>query len=134
MSRIRATNTEPERRVYSLLRRLGYRPQRNRSDLPGVPDLVLPRQRVAIFVHGCFWHRHAGCRFAYTPRSNLAFWQRKFEANVTRDRKVRRLIKGLGLRIIVVWECQLANPERLGARLRQRLRGTAAHFPPRSVR
>jgi DNA mismatch endonuclease (patch repair protein) len=85
--------------------------------LPGKPDIVLPRRRVAIFVHGCFWHRHRGCRYAYRPKSNRGFWKRKFEANMTRDREVARALRKLGWRILIVWECQIEKPDKLTRKL-----------------
>jgi DNA mismatch endonuclease, patch repair protein len=119
MSRIRANDTGPERAVRRLLRSLGFRPQAHRRDLPGVPDLVLPRRKVALFVHGCFWHRHARCKYAYSPKSNHTFWAAKFNANVQRDRQVRRQLVQLGWRYIVIWECELEAADRLRARLKR---------------
>jgi DNA mismatch endonuclease, patch repair protein len=121
MSRIRSADTGPERVVRSALHRLGYRFRLNRTDLPGKPDAVLPRYKVAVFVHGCFWHRHPGCRFAYTPKSRTDFWQAKFRANQARDKKVRRLLRALGWRYVTIWECLTANPEKLEAALRSSL-------------
>lgn len=117
MARIKGRNTIPERAVRSLLHRMGYRFRLHRAGLPGRPDIVLPRYNAAIFVHGCFWHRHRGCRFAYIPKSRTDFWMRKFESNVTRDRRVRRDIERLGWNVVVVWECELALPEKLANRL-----------------
>jgi DNA mismatch endonuclease (patch repair protein) len=125
MSRIRPSDTGPERAVRDVLRSLGFRPQAHRRDLPGVPDLVLPRRKVALFVHGCFWHRHSQCQYAYSPKSNRAFWTAKFLANVQRDRQVRRQLTGLGWRPVVVWECELESVERLKARLRKALAARA---------
>src|SRR5438552_16287231 len=89
MSRIRPSDTQPERAVRTLLRGLGFRPEMHGRDLPGIPDLVLRRRKVALFVHGCFWHRHAHCKYAYSPKSNRAFWNAKFQANVRRDLVVK---------------------------------------------
>ena len=122
MSRIKARDTIPERRVNLLLRKLGYRPQRHRRDLPGIPDFVLKRNKVVVFVHGCFWHRHPRCRLAYNPRSNVQFWKRKFEANVRRDQKVRALLRRLGWHTIVVWQCQLDFPTKVYAQLYRGIR------------
>jgi DNA mismatch endonuclease, patch repair protein len=121
MSRIRAKGTGPERAVWHLLRSLGYRPQVNRDDLPGTPDLVLPRKRVTLFINGCFWHRHSGCKFAYTPKSNRRFWNEKFRTNVKRDRRVRQRLRSLGWQYVVVWECELADRLVLKRRLRRRI-------------
>jgi len=121
MSRIRAKDTEPERIVRSLLHGLGYRFRLNRKDIPGKPDLVLPKHRVAIYVHGCFWHRHAGCKLAYSPKSNTAFWEKKFEGNAKRDREVQSLLAEAGWKQIVIWECETKRPDRLAATLKSLL-------------
>lgn len=125
MSRIRATGSRPERAVLAILRSLRFKPQLHRTDLPGVPDLVLHRKKIAILVHGCFWHRHSRCRFAYTPKSNVAFWKGKFEANTCRDRVVRRQLAVLGWTVLVVWECELRSTERL----RMKIKTAAANQP-----
>ena len=113
MSRIRATNTRPELAVRSLLHRLGYRFRLHRSDLPGKPDIVLPKHKTVLFVHGCFWHRHANCRFASAPKSRTEFWNAKFARNIDRDVEIRRSLRRLGWKVIIVWECDLAKPKRL---------------------
>ena len=113
MSRIRATNTRPELAVRSLLHRLGYRFRLHRSDLPGKPDIVLPKHKTVLFVHGCFWHRHANCRFASAPKSRTEFWNAKFARNIERDVEIRRSLRRLGWKVIIVWECDLAKPKRL---------------------
>lgn len=113
MSGIRGKNTQPERAVRSFLHRAGLR-FRLHGKLPGKPDVVLPRYRAVVFVHGCFWHRHAGCRYATTPGSNIAFWQEKFAANKRRDAAVKRQLRRLGWRVYVVWSCQV-NERRMGA-------------------
>lgn len=106
MSRIRGCNTAPEIRVRSLLHGMGYRFRVHRRDLPGRPDVVLPKYRTAIFVHGCFWHRHAKCRMAYTPKSRSAFWTAKFRENTARDHLQTRALRRLGWNVVVIWECQ----------------------------
>lgn len=121
MSRIRGKDTKPELTVRSLLHRLGYRFRLNRKDLPGKPDIVLPKYRAAVYVHGCFWHRHAGCRLAYTPKSNLKFWDEKFTKNVARDHRVADELRGAGWSQITVWECELADVPALEKRLRRLL-------------
>ncbi len=113
MSRIRDRDTKPERQVRSMLHRMGYRFRLNRSDLPGKPDIVLPRYRTVVLVHGCFWHRHKRCKYAYTPKSRQQFWKSKFSKNVERDQKVIRALKELGWRVLLVWECELRAPQRL---------------------
>lgn len=117
MSRIRGRDTEPERVVRSMIHRMGYRFRLNQADLPGKPDIVLSRFGTAIFVHGCFWHRHKGCRFAYTPKSRTRFWLGKLESNVIRDRRVSRELAKLGWHVVTVWECELRSPDRLSKRL-----------------
>lgn len=97
-----------------MLHRMGYRFRLHRRDLPGSPDIILPKYQTALFVHGCFWHRHKGCKFAYTPKSRKRFWQEKFARNVERDRQATKELRGLGWRVVVVWECELRSPERLG--------------------
>lgn len=119
MGRIKGCDTAPEIAVRSLLHRCGYRFRLHRKDLPGRPDIVLPGRRTVIFVHGCFWHRHHGCKHAYTPKSNVAFWQEKFEGNVARDRKNAKDLKAAGWRVAVVWECEVSRPKKLEARLRK---------------
>ena len=119
MSRIRGENTRPERAVRSLLHRMGFRFRLHRRDLPGTPDIVLPKYRTVVFVHGCYWHRHPGCRYAYTPKSRVEFWKTKFSQNVKRDVQVRSELETLGWNIVIVWECELRDSEALGERLRQ---------------
>jgi DNA mismatch endonuclease (patch repair protein) len=112
MSRIRSTNTGPEKRLRSLLHRAGYRFRIHDRRLPGKPDIVLPRFRTAVFVHGCFWHRHPGCRNTTTPASRIDFWKAKFDATVARDRLKASQLEDAGWRVITVWECELEkNPE-----------------------
>ena len=132
MSRIRSGDTQPERVVRSILHRLGYRFRTTTGNaLPGKPDIVLPRYRTAIFVHGCFWHRHSGCRFAYTPKTRVAFWRRKFNSNVARDKRVQSVLRQDGWRVLTVWECEVDDSGRLPQRLsrllarRRRPRATA---------
>jgi DNA mismatch endonuclease (patch repair protein) len=107
MSRIRGENTKPELAVRSILHRMGYRFRISDKALPGKPDIVLPKYRAVIFVHGCFWHRHPGCKYTYTPKSRLDFWSQKFEENVTRDKNTISLLKNAGWLPIIVWECEI---------------------------
>ena len=118
MSRIRGRDTEPERIVRSELHRMGYRFRLHRRDLPGRPDIVLPRLRSVIFVHGCFWHRHKGCRYTTTPKTRAKFWQRKFDENVERDRRNLTELRRAGWRVRCVWECQTRDRKGLERRLR----------------
>ena len=114
MSRIRGKDTLPEKRFRSLLHRAGFRFRLHSRKLPGRPDIVLPKYRTVVFVHGCYWHRHKGCRFATTPKTRKDFWLRKFKKNVARDKEVQAILKKENWRVFVVWECELdKNPEKL---------------------
>lgn len=117
MSRIRGRDTKPELAVRSLLHGLGLRFRVCRRDLPGTPDIVLPGRGTVVFVHGCFWQRHKGCKGATTPKSNVGFWTAKFEANVARDVRNRRALRKLGWSVLTVWECQIRRPEILRRKL-----------------
>lgn len=123
MSRIKNRDTKPELIVRSLLHRMGYRFRLQRKDLPGKPDIVLPRYKTIILVHGCFWHRHKGCRYAYNPKSRVDFWQKKFNLNVKRDQKIQNELLKLGWKVYVVWECETKKPELLVNKLQQMLEG-----------
>ena len=105
MSSIRSRNTCPEMAVRRYLHGAGFRYRLHDRSLPGVPDIVFTRFKVVIFIHGCFWHRHAGCRLAATPASNQEFWQNKFSANTNRDQRNVELLLRDGWRVIVIWEC-----------------------------
>ncbi|WP_404990283.1 very short patch repair endonuclease [Burkholderia cenocepacia] len=107
MSSIRGKNTWPERTLRSLLFAKGFRYRLHVRDLPGSPDLVFPKHKAVIFVHGCFWHRHEGCRYTTTPKTNTDFWQRKFQGNVDRDKRQAAILRDRGWRVAVVWECSL---------------------------
>lgn len=107
MSGIRGKDTRPEMALRRALHARGARYRLHARDLPGRPDMVLPRYRAAIFVNGCFWHRHAGCRYCTTPATRPEFWAAKFEANVRRDASSLALLAGAGWRTAVVWECAL---------------------------
>lgn len=107
MAGIRSKDTKPEMMVRRYLHARGFRYRLHARDLPGSPDLVLPKYSVAVLVHGCFWHRHPGCRFATTPASNVEQWKVKFQTNVDRDARKLALLEEAGWRVIVVWECEL---------------------------
>lgn len=109
MARIRPSNTQPERRLRSELHRLGLRFRLNNRLLPGKPDLVLPKYKAVVFVHGCFWHRHAGCSIATTPKSNTDFWLAKFARNVARDKRVVGELSAIGWNVVIAWECELQS-------------------------
>lgn len=126
MSRIRGKNTGPELKVRQLVYALGVRFRLHRRDLPGSPDLVFASRRKVIFVHGCYWHRHFGCRYAYSPKSNVEFWQSKFAANVARDRLAVTALEETGWQVLVVWECETQNVEALRTRLADFLKNDMA--------
>jgi DNA mismatch endonuclease (patch repair protein) len=109
MSRIRSSNTSPELALRRALHALGFRFRLHRKDLPGKPDIVFPRYKTVVFVHGCFWHRHAGCKVATTPKSNTGFWIEKFERNVARDSRSMELLETQGWKVVVAWECELGS-------------------------
>ncbi len=118
MSRVRAKDTAPEMLVRRLVYSMGYRYRLHDRSLPGTPDLVFRKTHQLIFVHGCFWHRHAGCALARWPKSRQKFWREKLEGNQTRDRKNIGRLRRAGWRVMVVWECQLSKPVRLEQRIR----------------
>lgn len=109
MSSIRGKNTWPERMLRSRLFAMGFRYRLHPRNLPGCPDLVFPKYGAVIFVHGCFWHRHEGCRYTTTPRANAGFWEQKFQGNVRRDARHAALLRDRGWRVAVVWECALKH-------------------------
>lgn len=117
MSRIKSSDTAPERVVRSLLHRLGFRFRLN-SSLTGKPDLVLPKYNTVVFVHGCFWHRHKNCKLCYSPKTNIEFWNQKFQRNLDRDRLVQRTLKCDGWKVLIIWECELSNPKQLTEKLK----------------
>ena len=105
MAAIRSKNTKPEIYFRKLLFAQGYRYSLNSKQIPGHPDIYLRKYNTAIFIHGCFWHRHSGCKYAYMPKSRVEFWQKKFEANVKRDYIVRIELQDKGIKCLIVWEC-----------------------------
>lgn len=109
MSRIRGKDTKPELAVRSLLHGMGYRFRLKNAEIPGKPDIILPRYKTAIFVHGCFWHRHENCKYAYKPKTKIDFWQKKFDTNIRRDQKVSEQLKKLCWNQLVIWECEIKN-------------------------
>jgi DNA mismatch endonuclease (patch repair protein) len=117
MSRIRGRDTAPERRVRSLLHRLGFRFSLRRRELPGHPDIVLPSRKVAVFVHGCFWHRHNRCNNSVVPKTRQEFWLAKLNGNVERDLRNASALKALGWKVLTIWECEVGNETRLSRKL-----------------
>lgn len=120
MGRVRQEGSAPELVVRAMLRRQGYKFKSNAKKLPGSPDIYSPWAKVAIFVHGCFWHRHRDCRACTTPKQNRRFWLEKFYQNVARDQRKARQLRRLGYRILTVWECEVKSPSKL-ATLERRL-------------
>lgn len=117
MKKVRQRDTKAEIAVRQAAHALGYRFRLHRRDLPGSPDLAFPRHKVAVLVHGCFWHRHPGCRYASTPKNNSEFWNDKFRRNVERDARKESELRELGWKVLVIWECETRNSEVLGRRL-----------------
>lgn len=126
MSQVKPKNTLPEMRVRKAAHALGYRFRLHRRDLPGKPDLVFPRLKLAIFVHGCFWHRHPGCRKASTPKSNVHYWEEKFERNTDRDAENIHSMRRMGWKVKVIWECETKDP----LVLRQIISDAISNCPP----
>ena len=107
MSAIKSKNTKPEIKVRKVLHSMGYRFRLHSKDLPGSPDIVLPKFKTVIFVHGCFWHRHENCKYASTPKTRQEFWNKKFKENINRDNLNQANLSLKGWKIIIIWECQL---------------------------
>jgi DNA mismatch endonuclease (patch repair protein) len=113
MSRVRSVDTRPELTVRRIAHALGYRFRVHRRDLPGTPDLVFPSRRVALFVNGCFWHRHEGCARTATPKTRTEFWEDKFRRTMQRDRRVSAALAILGWRVEVIWECEASDRDHI---------------------
>lgn len=123
MSRVRSKDTVPELAVRRLVFAMGFRYRLHGRHLPGTPDLVFAGRKKVIFVHGCFWHRHTGCKLARMPKSRLEFWMPKLERNRERDREEVKALRAIGWKSLVVWECQLSKESVLRGRLRRFLEG-----------
>ncbi len=119
MSRVKSKNTKPELVVRRLVFGMGYRYRLHSKNLPGHPDLVFPGRQKAIFVNGCFWHGHPGCRYGRLPKSRVEYWQAKIEQNQIRDRRNTALLEANGWRVLIVWQCELKNIETLANRLNE---------------
>lgn len=119
MSLIRGTGSAPEMKLRRLVHRMGFRYRLHVKELPGKPDLVFPARNAVIFMHGCFWHRHEGCSLARLPKSKLEFWKPKLEANKERDLRNRQQLESLGWRVLIIWECEMADVERVSAIIRE---------------
>jgi len=113
MAKVRGENTSPERLVRSLIHKMGYRFRLNVKDLPGKPDIVLKKHKKVIFVHGCFWHQHEGCPHAARPSSNTEYWNKKLDRNMLRDRENMHKLEYLGWNVLIVWECETRDREKL---------------------
>jgi DNA mismatch endonuclease, patch repair protein len=113
MASVKSADTGPEMTLRRLLHALGYRYRLHHAHLPGRPDLAFPARRKVIFVHGCFWHRHEGCRYAGLPKTRPEFWQAKFDSNEARDKRNRKELQRLGWKSMVVWQCELQAPEKV---------------------
>jgi DNA mismatch endonuclease (patch repair protein) len=122
MAQVKGRDTRPEKMVRALLHNMGYRFRLQRADLPGKPDIVLPRFKTVVFVHGCFWHRHSGCKRATNPVSNVDYWNAKFSKTVARDAANRERLELNGWRVLTVWECELKEISALRMRLQAALR------------
>lgn len=123
MRRVHGKNTTPEKTVRSMLHRLGFRFRLHGKNLPGNPDIILPKYKTAVFVHGCFWHRHSGCPRASTPATRQEYWLPKFRRTIERDEANQAKLRNTGWNVIVVWECELKDRERLGAKLSKLIHG-----------
>jgi DNA mismatch endonuclease (patch repair protein) len=117
MAAISSKTTEPELIVRRMLFRLGYRFRLHVANLPGKPDIVFKGKRKAVFVHGCFWHRHPGCKYSSSPKTNVGFWREKFAKNISRDIKVQANLSEMGWDILIIWQCELKNADLLSKRL-----------------
>jgi DNA mismatch endonuclease (patch repair protein) len=117
MSRIRSKNTKPELIVRSLLHQMGYRFSLYRKDLPGKPDIVMPKYKTVVFVHGCFWHRHKGCKRCTTPTSNRKYWLNKLKGNIEKDLIHKKQLRKSGWRVFYIWECETKNVNKLAKKV-----------------
>jgi DNA mismatch endonuclease (patch repair protein) len=117
MAAVRGKNTTPEKIVRKILHSEGFRFRLHRRDLPGCPDIVLPKHRTCIFVHGCFWHQHSGCRRATVPKTNVKFWRKKFDGNRQRDLAVKNQLTAANWRVIIIWECETKDIKKLAERI-----------------
>jgi DNA mismatch endonuclease (patch repair protein) len=117
MSKIRGVDTNPERLVRSILHKMGYRFRLYNRQLPGNPDIVLSRHHKVVFIHGCFWHGHKGCRRAKRPSTNVRFWNKKIDSNMKRDQSVKQKLRRRGWRVLIVWQCHTRDKQALERRL-----------------
>lgn len=118
MSRVRSKDTKPEKKIRSLIHAMGFRFRKNVKTLPGNPDIVFPKYKTVIFVHGCFWHQHHGCKKSHIPKSNIEFWTEKLGKNVVRDVKHQKELEEAGWKVIVIWECEIKEENGLIEKLK----------------
>lgn len=130
MRKVKSCDTRPELAVRSLLHSMGYRFRLHRRALPGTPDIVLPKYKTVVFVHGCFWHRHRDCKRATSPASHREYWLPKFNKTKQRDRKNQEALRELGWQVVVVWECQVKDTAALACRLNREILRTTLYKPP----
>ena len=109
MSRIKSKDTTPERIVRSFLHKNGFRFRLHAKELPGTPDIVLPKYKIVIEVRGCYWHRHPGCKYSYVPKTRIGFWNKKFNENIQRDIQNARLLANAGYKVLTIWECEMSE-------------------------
>ena len=124
MSRIRSKDTKPEVWLRKKLFERGYRYRKNVNNIPGHPDIWMAKYNTAIFVHGCFWHRHVGCKYSYMPKTRIDFWTEKFQKNIERDRIVQEELTSIGIKMLIVWECtikQAAKDDERGVKLLKKI-------------
>jgi DNA mismatch endonuclease (patch repair protein) len=126
---VHSTDTTSERKVHTLLHNIGFRFRLHRPDLPGKPDIVLPKHHTVVFVHGCFWHRHQDCPHATTPASRQDYWLPKFKRTVARDQKNQNELNRRGWNVIVVWECELRDLDQLAQRLKNEIAASRSSYP-----
>jgi DNA mismatch endonuclease, patch repair protein len=126
MSRVRQRDTAPELLVRQALRAEGHSFRTHNRDLPGSPDIANRKRKWAVFVHGCYWHQHKGCRLATTPKTNSQFWLAKFSLNVKRDAAARKSLRKRGILVLTIWQCEAEEPQRLTARISTLQRGLAS--------
>jgi DNA mismatch endonuclease, patch repair protein len=130
MRRVRSADTTPERKIRSLLHKLGYRFRIHRRDLPGKPDIVLQKHLTVVFVHGCFWHRHQDCSRATTPASRKEYWLPKFKRTIDRDRNNQETLRQQGWNVVVIWECETKDMQKLATQLSRLIDPYSQTLPP----
>ena len=121
MSMIKSANTSPEKTVRSVLHKLGFRFRLHRKDLPGTPDIVMPKYKMIIMVHGCFWHQHANCPRSHKPKSNKGYWLPKLKRNIERDKKAKMDLESKGWKVLIIWECETYDIDKLAIKLKDYL-------------